>query len=298
MSFKDTPIQRKLMTMILLTSGVVLLLTCAAFIAYELLTLRQATVRNSPPLGEIIAANSTAALAFETRMTPQKFWPRSRPSGISWPPAFTTRTGNCSQNILRACLPMLSPPHRNEDGYRFEHSHLVGLQPVVQGNNKRLGTLYLKSDMGAMYERLRLYGGIAALVLAVSFLVAYLLSRVLQQQISQPILALAETAKAVSDRRDYSVRATKIGHDELGLLTDAFNHMLAQIQAHSYADSTYSTGSPAPSASGRFAEHLPGRHSEPGGQPAHRLRLCVSLRLRGRDIDRQQRRFAERRTGD
>src|SRR5205823_6184664 len=38
-----------------------------------------------------------------------------------------------------------------------------------------------------------------------------------------------ETAKAISDRRDYSVRATKLGQDELGLLTDAFNHMLTQI---------------------------------------------------------------------
>ena len=44
------------------------------------------------------------------------------------------------------------------------------------------------------------------------------------------ISALAETAKAISDRRDYSVRASKRSDDELGVLTDAFNHMLAQIQ--------------------------------------------------------------------
>jgi len=53
---------------------------------------------------------------------------------------------------------------------------------------------------------------------------------VLQKSISRPILALAETAKAISDRHDYSVRATKSDDDELGLLTDAFNHMLIQIQ--------------------------------------------------------------------
>jgi len=60
--------------------------------------------------------------------------------------------------------------------------------------------------------------------------VAYALSRLLQRQISSPILALAETAKAVSDRHDYSVRAPKHSEDELGMLTGAFNHMLAQIQ--------------------------------------------------------------------
>jgi light-regulated signal transduction histidine kinase (bacteriophytochrome) len=41
---------------------------------------------------------------------------------------------------------------------------------------------------------------------------------------------LAETAKAISDRKDYSVRATKLSEDEIGLLTEAFNHMLARIE--------------------------------------------------------------------
>jgi PAS domain S-box-containing protein len=41
---------------------------------------------------------------------------------------------------------------------------------------------------------------------------------------------LAETAKAISINQDYSVRAQKLGNDELGFLTSAFNQMLAQIQ--------------------------------------------------------------------
>src|SRR5207244_8440337 len=52
----------------------------------------------------------------------------------------------------------------------------------------------------------------------------------LQGTISQPMLALAETAKAVSTRQDYSVRAAKVGADELGELTDAFNQMLGRIE--------------------------------------------------------------------
>jgi light-regulated signal transduction histidine kinase (bacteriophytochrome)/HAMP domain-containing protein len=66
--------------------------------------------------------------------------------------------------------------------------------------------------------------------MAVALLAAYLLSRVLQRTISQPILALAETAKAVSTRQDYSVRAPQVGADELGVLTNAFNQMLGRIQ--------------------------------------------------------------------
>ena len=77
-----------------------------------------------------------------------------------------------------------------------------------------------------MYARLRFYGGIALLVLFGSVLVALAISNALQRRITRPILALAEVAKAVSERGDYSLRAKKVSGDETGLLTDAFNGML------------------------------------------------------------------------
>ena len=52
----------------------------------------------------------------------------------------------------------------------------------------------------------------------------------LQKVISGPILSLAEVAKAVSEKKDYSARALKHSNDEVGLLIDAFNEMLEQIQ--------------------------------------------------------------------
>src|SRR3954465_6477510 len=64
---RETPIRRKLMTMILATSGVVLLLTCAGFIGYEFATYRQTSIRQLSTLGEIIAAESTGARAFATQ---------------------------------------------------------------------------------------------------------------------------------------------------------------------------------------------------------------------------------------
>ena len=57
----------------------------------------------------------------------------------------------------------------------------------------------------------------------------------LQRQITRPILALAEAAQAVSERGDYSIRAPKVSSDETGLLTDAFNSMLARIEEQTEA---------------------------------------------------------------
>ena len=229
MALKNTPIRRKLIAMTLLTTGLVLLLTCTAFLAYEFLTFRQTAVRQFSTLGEIISSNSTAALAFENPSDAGEILSALKAEPHVVAAALYDGEGRLF-SVYPDSLPSEAVPAApGRDGYRFERGHLVGFEPVVQGGNTRLGTLFLTADMGAMSDRLRLYGVIAVLVIGVSFLVAYLLSRKLQQQISVPILALAETAKAVSDRRDYSVRATKLGRDELGLLTDAFNHMLQRI---------------------------------------------------------------------
>jgi light-regulated signal transduction histidine kinase (bacteriophytochrome) len=80
-----------------------------------------------------------------------------------------------------------------------------------------------------MYSRFKLYTIIVGLILCFSFILTFLLSKFLQRGVSTPILALAETAKVISEQKDYSVKATKLSDDEVGSLTDAFNQMLTQI---------------------------------------------------------------------
>ena len=107
-------------------------------------------------------------------------------------------------------------------------------QPVVNGN-QRLGTLYVESDLAALYELIALYGALIGGILILSCLVALPLSNHLQRHISRPVLELVRTATAVAEQRDYSARAGRFGDDELGRLTDVFNAMLGQIQAQDAA---------------------------------------------------------------
>ncbi|HEY1848374.1 MAG TPA: ATP-binding protein, partial [Opitutaceae bacterium] len=116
-------------------------------------------------------------------------------------------------------------------GFRYDGESLVGFQPVVQGTNDRLGTLFVEFNSGSIImDSLRASFAIGAAVLAVVIGIAYLLSRLLEGQISEPILALARTARLISENRDYSVRARQLGKDELGVLTEDFNRMLGQLQ--------------------------------------------------------------------
>src|SRR5690606_14957837 len=101
-------------------------------------------------------------------------------------------------------------------------------EPVLNGE-RHLGTLYVRSDLSAIIDRAGLYALIVLVVAMLASLAAYLISRRLRQRLLQPILALKETAGAVSERQDYSVRAEPTGTLEFDALTDAFNHMLRQI---------------------------------------------------------------------
>lgn len=232
MRFRSLPIQRKLMAIVLGTSAIVLVLTCTAFIAYELLTFRQNSRQQLATLGEVIATNSTAVLAFANPDDAVEVLSALKAERHVVEAALYDRDGKLFARYPADLPADEFPEEPAMDGYRFESGFLVGYAPVVQvRGSERLGTLYLKSDLEAIYERLRLYAGIAVLIILVLSGVAFVISHRLQQQISRPILALAETAQAVSRRRDYSVRATAPGDDEIGLLTEAFNHMLEQIEA-------------------------------------------------------------------
>src|SRR6267143_2105004 len=139
MSLKTTPIRRKLMTMILVTSGAVVLLTCTVFFAYEFLTFRKTSVRYLSTLGEIIAANSTSSLAFENQDDGTEVLAALKAEPHIVAATLYDKNGKLFSKYPDNLPADAFPVGPEKDGYRFEHAHLVGIQPVVQGGNKRLG---------------------------------------------------------------------------------------------------------------------------------------------------------------
>jgi PAS domain S-box-containing protein len=126
------------------------------------------------------------------------------------------------------------PPMPRNAGLRLEERSVIIVEPVIE-QGKQVGMLYVRSSLESLYRRLRLYAAMSVLVLIGSTVVAFVLSARLQRRITHPILALANSAGLVSERGDYSIRAEKTSADELGVLTDAYNLMLARIQEQTLA---------------------------------------------------------------
>ncbi len=226
---QHTSIRNKLMRAIMLVSGIVVLMTCAAFFLYEYYSFRHNTLQKLSTYGGIISNNSTAALAFDSKEDAEEILSALKAEPHIIAAAIYNSDGKlfCSypSDVNVASL----PAKPGNTGYQFINTTLEGFQSITQGKHQ-LGTLFLRSDLKAMNSRFKLYCIIIIIILCFSFLLSFLLSRFLQKGLSTPILALAETAKVVSEHKDYSVRATKSANDEVGSLTDAFNQMLTQIQ--------------------------------------------------------------------
>jgi len=229
MATSSTPIRSTLMRMIFLSSGAVLAVTTIAFCTYEFLTFRQSSVQQLQTLSRAIASNSTAALAFDNSDDAAGVLEAFKAEPHIVAAALYDAHGKVFATYPKGLPAARFPPRPGAAGYSFGRSEITGFQPVAEGS-RLLGTLFVDSDLDAMYARMRLYALIVFLVIGVSFPLAYLISRRLQHQLLRPILALADTARAVSDRQDYTVRAAQSGAYEFDLFTDTFNQMLTQIQ--------------------------------------------------------------------
>lgn len=229
MAFKDQPIRRKVTGVTMLTSVAVLLLTAAAFTVYDLVSYRWTMLHSIADTAAILADQSVAALAAGDQREAIRILGGLRADAhiraAALYDARETLFAHYSPRTSADEFPLVPA----QEGYRWEQGRVLFFEPVVEGKT-RLGTLYLNAEIRPLYDRLRFSGGIALLVLGGAVIVALVLANALQQRISGPILALVQTAREVSEARDFSVRAPKLGEDELGLLTDAFNQMLVRIQ--------------------------------------------------------------------
>lgn len=230
MPFRNVPLKRKLVGIILLTSMLVLFLTCIMLFYYEVRSYRKTVTRNLSSLADIIAANSASVLIFDDQTLAQKIL-----AGLQVEPEIEAAAFYDEDGQLYATYSASAKSATNfatspePDGIRIQGSYLKLYEPIVQ-ENRRVGTLYLEGDLN-LTPHLKIYGLVLLTILVASGIIAFFLSNVFQRQISEPLLNLAAVAAAVSERKDYSVRAKKVGNDELGYLTDAFNFMLSRIQA-------------------------------------------------------------------
>jgi signal transduction histidine kinase/ActR/RegA family two-component response regulator len=217
-------------------SGLVTLTTAAAVIAVSFAlvlvdqrNLRSATRSALQAQTDIAALNSGAPLVFGDRVTAtevlQAF--RAMPSVDS--ATLFTLDGTAFAQYRR------DPAERREAtalpvGLNLKGDRIVSVT-TVQEKDQALGRLQVVYDLSGLNQQLW-----QSLLLAISIslgtiALALLVSRHLAKVVTRPLAQLTNTARQVSETRDYALRAPNdSGDDEIGAFIDTFNEMLAQIE--------------------------------------------------------------------
>src|SRR5687768_15102305 len=118
------------MRMVLLTSGLVILFTCAMFVTYEVITFKQAVARQLDILGKAIAQNSTAALAFDNANDARAVLSAFKADPHIVSAALYGKSGALFASYPDGVAPADLPAKAQADGYRFEGQHVIGFEPV------------------------------------------------------------------------------------------------------------------------------------------------------------------------
>jgi len=221
MSFlKNVSIRDKLNRIVMLTTSVALLLAALGFCLYDLLAFRNTEAQELSSVAGIIGANSTASLQFKDPASGQEILetlsidPRIVSAGLynQEDQIFATYYRNSKVKVAL-------PPHPRQEGNYFERDQTLIFKTIFL-NEKKIGTIFIHSDLQNFYDRLQQYGIIAFIVLVISLLGAFLLSSRLQKTISSPILHLSNMANRVSTERNYSLRAVNESQDSKKLISN------------------------------------------------------------------------------
>lgn len=235
---RATSISAKLIRMNLLVSLAALVLACVAFFSYDLISFQASLIRNLAAEARIVGSNSVSALLFNDKQ-----------SAVN---TLTALSG--SRDILGAAI--VGNDGKVFAGYRSREGWAMRFPPLVAGRNQQYwisgrdvllaqriifqghseGSVYIFARLGELGQRARRYLLIAAVILLLCLATAMISTVSFRRQVSEPIVALAEMSRKVSRDRNYSLRAPPSrDRDEISVLIDSFNEMLAQIEQRDMA---------------------------------------------------------------
>jgi signal transduction histidine kinase/CheY-like chemotaxis protein len=229
--FRDLLIRRKLILIMTLSSCVTLFVACVAWLTFDWSTYRHALTQEVSAVAEVVGRSSASAIDFADQAAMQSALDALTEHqhvrrAVLFAPDGTVLASYCATGGNEPPDPLIY----QRDGTRLAGGFLVVYRPIEVTGGDEIGTIAVEADFGGLKERQIEFVQVVFLVLLMCVLLAFGMAYKLQGVISVPLGFLTTTMRAVSERKDYTLRARKHGQDEIGFLTDAFNEMLGTIQ--------------------------------------------------------------------
>ncbi|MDB5339647.1 MAG: rpfC 3 [Planctomycetaceae bacterium] len=222
-------ISGKLILLAVTTSLLTLVCTSAALFVIDQQRLQSSLISTYATLADTLGHNCATALVYEDPQIAQQVLSALKKDSEVELAGVVDNSGNWIAKYRR--------DKQSFPATDFIVAHKLGFGPdgnlhmlrSITVNGRQVGQIYLQVRQRRLENQRREQQFVMSLVLIGSVIVSTILAWRLQSLISRPVLQLLSAVKRVSASGDYSVRVEHDSDDELGLLSDSFNAMLAQI---------------------------------------------------------------------
>jgi len=219
-SGRTTSIHRHLAGVGAFITGVVGGLFLLVLVGVSLDTSRAQVLERSSALGSVLASNLTASIVFQDPGTAAELLNGLRTVDDVIEAQITLPEGDVFVTYRRSLL---------EDQSGVQGLYSESLSVPVLLDQEEIASLEIRVDLWPVYQQLVWISGIAFVLWMLGMVAAYVLSRVFNARITEPLSDLADMMSEVTDREDYGRRFSYGVNNELGSVVDAFNEMLERI---------------------------------------------------------------------
>jgi signal transduction histidine kinase len=215
--FERLAIRGKLTLLASLSSGFALLLAGLVLAIADYRSDQKDLLHRLETQAQIAARDSAAAVAFDDTDAAKR--------SLSALSADTALVAAAIRRVDNSVLALYGPDQTAKPNGDLIH---IKTDIVLDGP---LGVLEVWARRDELHRALLNRVVMLTLVILTALVFAIVIAIRMQHFISKPILALADTAAAVSRERNYGLRVQAESNDEIGQLIAAFNDMLGQIEA-------------------------------------------------------------------
>jgi signal transduction histidine kinase/DNA-binding response OmpR family regulator len=221
---------RSLLLFSMFTTGVGLLLFCAAFLIFDLHSFREKKVYDLKSTADLLSSNANSALGFSDPEAGEQVVEamRVRP-GIRTAILYKLDDKILAWYVRRDLTGRYEPPKAPPLGTIWTRYSLSFAETVFL-EGQPVGTIYIEDDLNDVHDRMVHFAWTASVMVLACIFVVYILAMRLRQTIARPIYDLAEIARHVASGNNYSLRAPGGSGGELGQLSADFNYMLGEIE--------------------------------------------------------------------
>ncbi|MEO8017077.1 MAG: ATP-binding protein [Pseudomonadota bacterium] len=226
----------KLILVMLVTTTIALSSAGAAMVYIDLRDNRAAWAEDLRTEAGILALSMTAALQFSDHEYAQSGLDALQARESIRAAALYAADGSQFAQYTQPgqpAPPERRPPSIGDTGVHVDGERVLVMKSVSSGG-ETLGTIYLRAQYDVQ-GRVSAYLKVLGAVMIIGLIAALLAATWLHRVVSRPMESMARVAQAIIEKRDYSSRAEKMTDDEIGVVIDAFNKMLDEVQSHARA---------------------------------------------------------------